>query len=64
MGGPHKHNPVPFRPGVKPGDPDGDREWLLAYAGKTRRAVGAIVSEALAEYRSRRETTETTGDPR
>jgi hypothetical protein len=63
MGGPHKHNPIPFRPGIKPGDPDGDRAWLLAYATKTSRSVGAIVSEAVAQYRARREAAddETTG---
>ncbi len=53
MGGPHKHNPIPFRPGVKPGDPDGDRDWLAAYATETGRPVSAIVSEAVAEYREK-----------
>ena len=53
MGGPHKHKPIPFRPGVKPGDPDGDRDWLLAYAAETGRPVSAIISEAVAGYRER-----------
>ena len=65
MGGPHKHNPIPFRPGIKPGDPDGDREWLLAYATETGLSVSAVISEAVAEKRARvavthsPETTET-----
>lgn len=53
MGGRHKLSPVVFRPGTKPGDPDGDRAWLLEYAKRTGRPAGAIVSEALAAYRAR-----------
>ena len=60
MGGPHKRNPMAFRPGILPGDPEGDREWLLALAAKTGRPYGAIVSEALSEYRDRVESTQTT----
>ena len=45
----HKHNPIPFRP------VDGDRTWLLAYAKAIGRPVNAILREALAEYRKRRE---------
>ena len=47
----HKHDPVSFRPGTKPGDPDGDRAWLLDRAEATGLKVGTILSEALAEYR-------------
>jgi hypothetical protein len=47
----HKHDPVSFRPGTKPGDPDGDREWLLDRAEATGLAVGTIVSEAVVHYR-------------
>ncbi len=50
MSSQHKRNPVTFRP------PEGDRVWLYAYAEAADRAVGAILSEALAEYRERRET--------
>ena len=52
MGGPHKHNPIPFRPGILPGDPEGDRDWLNAEAAATGRSVSAIISEAVAEYRA------------
>lgn len=45
----HKRNPVTFRP------PEGDRAWLYAYAEAVGRAVGSILSEALAEYRERRD---------
>lgn len=45
----HKHTPVRFRP------PEPDRLWLLQLADKTGRAVNAILTEALSEYRSRRE---------
>ena len=48
----HKQNPVTFRPGIKPGDPDGDRDWLYAHAKETGRTVGEILSEALAEKRA------------
>ena len=53
MGGPHKHNPIPFRPGIKPGDPDGDRDWLLAYAAETGLSVSAVISKAVAAYRAK-----------
>ena len=45
----HKHTPVRFRP------PEADRLWLLEYADKTGRPVNAVLAEALAEYRKRRE---------
>lgn len=45
--GGHKANPVCFRP-------SGDlRSWLLAYAEASSRSLGAIISEALIEYRER-----------
>lgn len=40
----HKHRPVAFRP------PEGDRARLLAYAERTGRPVGAVVSEAVRLY--------------
>ena len=46
----HKHTPVRFRP------PEADRLWLLEYAAKMDRPVNAVLAEALAEYRERRET--------
>jgi len=49
MSSQHKTNPVTFRP------PEGDRAWLYAYADAVGRAMGSILSEALAEYRKRRE---------
>lgn len=45
----HKHNSIPFRP------PAGDRAWLLERAKQTGRAVNAILTEALREYRERAE---------
>jgi len=45
----HKHTPIRFRP------PEADRLWLLEYAAKAGRAVNAVLAEALAEYRARRE---------
>lgn len=45
----HKVNPVTFRP------PEGDRAWLYAYAKESGRPAGSILSEALAEYRQRKE---------
>ena len=45
----HKHSPIRFRP------PEADRLWLLEYAAKAGRAVNAVLAEALAEYRERRE---------
>lgn len=44
----HKANPVTFRP------PEGDRTWLYAHAKATGQSVGAILTEALAEYRAHR----------
>lgn len=44
----HKTNPVTFRP------PPEDRTWLYAHAKATAQSVGAILTEALAEYRARR----------
>lgn len=49
----HEHPPISFRPGTRPGDPDGDRQWLQDYARATGMKPGAIVSEAIAEYRQR-----------
>ncbi len=45
----HKHTPIRFRP------PEPDRLWLAEYAEQTGRPVNAILAEALAEYRARRE---------
>jgi hypothetical protein len=55
MAGQHKSNPVNFRPGILPGDPEGDRDWLYAHAEATGRTVGEVLSEALAGYRARSE---------
>jgi hypothetical protein len=44
-----KYNPISFRP------PEGDRVWLTGHASATSRPVNAILAEALAEYRVRRE---------
>ena len=44
--------PICFRPGTKPGDPDGDRAWLERYHKKTGKPKGEILSEALAQYRA------------
>ena len=44
-----KYRPISFRP------PEADRLWLLEYADKAGRPVNAVLAEALAEYRSRRE---------
>jgi|GEM_PF-2547207 len=43
----HKHKPVAYRP------PADLRGWLLAYAAQTGRAVNAIITQALSEYRER-----------
>jgi hypothetical protein len=43
----HKHTPVRFRP------PEADRTWLQDFAERTGRAVNAILTEALSQYRSR-----------
>ena len=64
MGGPHKHNPIPFRPGIKPGDPDGDRDWLNAYAGETGLSVSAVISRAVAAYRAKLERSRPLRDAR
>lgn len=48
----HKANPVTFRP------PECDRLWLVTFAEKTGRAVNAILTEALADYRTKHETEE------
>ena len=48
----HKHTPIRFRP------PEADRLWLLEYAAKAGRAVNAVLAEALAEYRKRRDAEE------
>ena len=45
----HKHAPIRFRP------PEGDRTWLLEHAATAGRPVNAVLAEALAEYRARRE---------
>ena len=39
-------SPISFRA------PAPDREWLLAYAQRTGRAVNAILAEALARFRA------------
>jgi hypothetical protein len=51
--------PLSFRPGVYPGDPEGDREWLKQRAEQTNQAVGAIVSAAVRAYRKTVETSKT-----
>jgi hypothetical protein len=45
----HRQPPIPFRP------PEADRAWLVEYAERASRAVNAVLAEALAEYRRRRE---------
>lgn len=55
MGGRHKLPPLTFRPGTRPGDPDGDREWLQEHALATGQKVGTIIARAVAEYRARTE---------
>ena len=45
----HRYPPISFRP------PEKDRVWLLAYAEKHDLAVGAVLSIALAEFRSNRD---------
>lgn len=44
-----KYRPISFRP------PEADRLWLVGFADQTGRPVNAILAEALAEYRTRRE---------
>jgi hypothetical protein len=61
MAGKHKQHPVSFRPGVTPGDPEGDREWLAGYAKATGQSAGAVLSAALAEYRKRAEAAQRDG---
>ena len=45
MSGTHKHPPIPFRPTA------GNRAWLLEEAGETKRAVNAILNEAVTAQR-------------
>lgn len=45
----HKHRPIPFRPA------EGDRAWLLSYAGEHDLPVNRVLSTALAEFRIRAE---------
>ena len=45
----HKHSPLSVRL------PAEDREWLLSYAAVIDKAVNAVIAEAVAEYRARRE---------
>jgi hypothetical protein len=52
MGDRHKYAPIRFRP------PEPDRLWLLEYASKAGRPVNAVLAEALAEYRIRRDEPE------
>ena len=48
----HKHNPLRVRP------PEALRDWLLAYAERAGKAVNAVVTEALEDYRAKREKEE------
>jgi hypothetical protein len=57
--GPHKTNPITFRP---PADGD-DREWLEKHATATGRAVGAVIVQAIREYRARETGGVTTSPP-
>ena len=41
----HKHKPVAYRP------PAELRDWLLAFAKRSGRAVNAVITDALSEYR-------------
>lgn len=41
----HKHQPIPFRPTVR------NRSWLLEEAEENKRAVNAILNEALTGHR-------------
>lgn len=52
---PDAPGPLSFRPGVLPGDPEGDREWLQAEHRRTGESVSGLVSLAVAELRARRE---------
>ena len=54
---PSKLGPIPFRPDVA----TGMREWLKAYAERTGLAVNAVINEAMAEYRERREAADREG---
>lgn len=46
----HKHHPIPVRL------PEADRSWLRDYAERTRRAINAVIVQAIAEYRKRHES--------
>jgi len=45
MSSQHKHNPIPYRPTA------GNRAWLLEEAQETKRAVNAILNEAVTVQR-------------
>lgn len=45
----HKASPISFRP------TEDDREWLLEYAKRTGKAVNALLREALALLRDKKE---------
>jgi len=51
-GGPHKDNPIPWRP---PAGGD-DRAWLAGRALATGLTVNAVITLAIREYRERAET--------
>jgi hypothetical protein len=50
----HKLGPIPYRP------PAGTdlRDWLTEFAERSGRAVNAVITEALTEYRSAHDSTE------
>ena len=41
----HKHNPIPYRPGVR------NRAWLLEEAEETKRPVNSILNGIVTEHR-------------
>lgn len=45
----HRHPPISVRP------PELLRNWLMEYASRTGRSVRSVITEALEEYRARRE---------
>ena len=51
----HSHAPISYRP------PEAIREWLTSCAGRSGRTLRGVVTEALEEYRARREHEEATG---